>query len=55
MFLNKDGAQKESIEKLAKELSAFSHEDVLVEVTSDNTKGVGNSMNSGRDRRDTGH
>ncbi|MGV5030719.1 Uncharacterised protein [Klebsiella pneumoniae subsp. ozaenae] len=57
MSLNKYGeSQKDNLDKIAADLSAFSHDDVIVEVKKDSNNNVdigGGGL--GRDRRDTGH
>lgn len=55
---NKYGEAKGvSLEQLGRDLSVFSHEEVVVEVVKHdkNQHGVGDSANDGRDRNDTGH
>ncbi|WP_431295636.1 hypothetical protein [Rahnella sp. PAMC 25559] len=60
MSQNKYGeSHKDAMEKLSNELSAFTHEDVVVEVKTNNNSqigiGGGGPGLGGRDRRDTGH
>ncbi|ENX4473382.1 hypothetical protein ACFO72_004344 [Enterobacter roggenkampii] len=57
MSLNKYGeSQKDNLSKIAADLSAFNHDDVIVEVKKDSNNHIdigGGGL--GRDRRDTGH
>jgi len=60
MSLNKYGeSQKESMDSVTLELSAFSHDDVVVEIQSKNNSqigiGGGGPGVGGRDRNDTSH
>ncbi|HGK4767672.1 TPA: hypothetical protein ACJ2XP_004839 [Enterobacter cloacae] len=57
MSLNKFGeSQKDNLSKIAADLSAFSHDDVIVEVKKDTNNHIDiGGCGLGRDRRDTGH